>query len=36
MIYPSGDPERNAMYETLLKKSNEIWDEFTCGKDKKK
>jgi hypothetical protein len=35
MIFPSADKERNAMYEVLLQKSNEIWDGFTFGKKEK-
>ena len=36
LIYPSFDKPRNANYEKLITKSNEIWDEFTTGKAKHK
>ena len=36
-IYPSvNDEEKNQKYEIFIKKANEIWDEFTTGKGKKK
>ena len=32
MIYPSPfEEERNLKYDGILKKANEIWDEFTTG-----
>jgi len=37
MIFPSMmDEALNAQYETFIKKANDIWDEFTTGKAKKK
>ena len=38
LIYPSMyEEEKNNHYESLLKRANEIWDEFTTGaKGKKK
>ena len=36
LIYPSSDKQTNAKYELQLKKANEIWDEFTTGKGKRK
>ena len=36
LIYPSADKVRNALYEQMLKKANEMWDEFTTGKNKRK
>lgn len=30
------EEEKNAQYETFIKKANDIWDEFTTGKAKKK
>jgi hypothetical protein len=37
MIFPSPyDEELNAQYENFIKKANDIWDEFTTGKVKKK
>jgi putative sterol carrier protein len=36
LIFPSSDKPRNANYERLVAKSNEIWDEFTTGKAKHK
>ena len=37
LIYPSMfEEERNLKYDGILKKANEIWDEFTTGKSKKK
>lgn len=36
LIYPSADKVKNQMYEKLLQKSNDIWDEFTTGKFKHK
>ena len=32
LIYPSSDPEKNAMYDKMITKANDIWDEFTTGK----
>lgn len=29
------DDEKNAEYETILKKAQEIWDDFTTGKAKR-
>lgn len=31
MIFPSENAELNEKYEQLLKKANNIWDEFTTG-----
>lgn len=36
MIYPSADVELDNLYEKLLAKSNEIFDDFTRGKHKPK
>ena len=37
LIYPPlGDEEKEEQYEGMLKKANDIWDEFTTGKNKKK
>jgi hypothetical protein len=33
---PTGEEEREAILIKLLKKAQEIWDEFTTGKAKKK
>lgn len=35
LIYPSSDPDKNFKYETMIKKANDIWDEFTTGKKHK-
>lgn len=32
LIYPCSDPEKNALFDKMLQKSNDIWDEFTTGK----
>ena len=32
LIYPSGDKIKNQNYEMLLKKANELWDDFNIGK----
>jgi len=34
LIYPSSDKAKNQIYEKLLQKSNDIFDEFTTGKNK--
>lgn len=36
LIYPPKDEEKEEEYETMLKKANDMWDEFTTGKIKKK
>ena len=36
LIYPSGDKIKNQNYEMLLKKANELWDDFNIGKQKNK
>lgn len=36
LIYPSSDKQRNQKYELQIQKANEIWDEFTTGKGKRK
>jgi len=37
MIFPSPyNEELNVQYENFIKKANDIWDEFTTGKAKKK
>jgi hypothetical protein len=36
LIYPSCNKQKNVIYEKLLKKSNDIWDDFTTGKKKLK
>ncbi len=35
LIFPTADQSRNNQYEVWLKKSQEIWDEFFVGKNKK-
>lgn len=32
LIYPSNDRVKNQLYQKLILKSNDIWDEFTTGK----
>lgn len=32
MIYPCSNAHRNHQFENMLKKANELWDEFTTGK----
>ena len=32
LIHPVADTVKNQLYEKLLHKSNDIWDEFTTGK----
>jgi hypothetical protein len=37
MIHPAPDnDELNAKYQTFIKKANDLWDEFTTGKGRKK
>jgi hypothetical protein len=37
LIYPPiGQEEKEEQYEAMLKKANDMWDEFTTGKNKKK
>jgi hypothetical protein len=36
LIYPSSSENKNSLFEKLLAKSNEIWDDFTTGKIKNK
>jgi hypothetical protein len=37
LIYPSlYEEEKNLVYENYIKRANDIWDEFTTGKGKKK
>lgn len=36
LIYPCANAERAEKFEQMIKKSNEIWDEFTTGKHRKK
>lgn len=37
LIYPPlGEEEKEEQYEAMIKKANDIWDEFTTGKSKKK
>ena len=36
LIYPCEDAKKNALFDQMLKKSNDIWDEFTTGKHKHK
>jgi len=36
LIFPSADKEHNKVYETMLKKSNDIFDDFSFGKNKRK
>ena len=35
LIYPCGDKAKRATYETFLKKSQEIWDDFFVGKNRR-
>ena len=35
LIFPSQEESRNEEYDTMIKKANEIWDEFTTGKGTK-
>jgi Tubulin-tyrosine ligase family len=34
LIYPSANKDKNLLYNKLIEKSNEIWDDFTTGKRK--
>lgn len=34
LIYPSSSDELNQVYEMLINKANDIWDEFTTGKNR--
>lgn len=34
LIYPPLEEEKEVEYEAMLKKANDIWDEFTTGKKK--
>lgn len=34
LIYPSSNSDKNQLYNKLIEKSNEIWDDFTTGKRK--
>ena len=36
LIFPCGDREKTKNYELLLKKANELWDDFNIGKQKNK
>ena len=36
LIYPTGDRTKNQNYELLIKKANEVWDDFNIGKQKNK
>jgi uncharacterized protein YdcH (DUF465 family) len=36
LIYPSSSETKNTLFEKLLAKSNQIWDDFTTGKNKNK
>ena len=36
LIYPPKEEEMEEEYEAMLKKANDMWDEFTTGKSKKK
>jgi hypothetical protein len=36
LIYPCSDKARNAEFEVMLNKANELWDDFTTGKKKHK
>jgi len=36
LIFPCGDRSRLQQYEVLLKKANELWDDFNIGKQKNK
>ena len=36
LIYPTGDKAKNQNYELLIKKANEVWDDFNIGKQKNK
>ena len=34
-IYPWPEEEQNQRYSDIIKKANEIWDDFTTGKGKR-
>jgi hypothetical protein len=34
LLYPGADATKNAIYDNLLKLSNQVFDEFTTGKAK--
>ena len=36
LIFPSADKERNKQYDEMLAKSNEIFDDFTTGKNRRR
>lgn len=36
LIYPCADPAKTELFDNMLKKANEIWDEFTTGKNRGK
>jgi hypothetical protein len=36
LIFPCADKEQNKSYEAMLKKSNDIFDDFSMGKNKRK
>ena len=35
LIYPSSNQDKNEMFNKMLTKANDIWDEFTTGKKHK-
>ena len=36
MIYPSADQAKNEKYNELIRKSQDLWDDFYVGKNRKK
>jgi hypothetical protein len=36
LIYPSPDKGKNDKYEEMIKKSQDLWEEFYMGKNKRK
>jgi len=34
LIFPGEDEGKNAKYEGFIEKANQLWDEFTTGKNK--
>jgi len=36
LIYPCPDKAKNDKYEEMIKKSQELWDDFYVGKNKRK
>lgn len=36
LIYPSADQSKNDKYNELIRKSQDLWDDFYVGKNRKK